>query len=394
MKMLDLILTSQKYASVTPLDSTGCGRRPETYRRTCVCCFQVMPGGSSYCSYCCHVLCLFPVPFQCLSSAFSSAFCSAFSRFVCACQWKKCCHVTQVLLKQKDKIISFVATKVSHMATHFCWQAHTNREKALAKGTGKGTGKALGTDTAHGNSKNRSWNCSSSGLLSWRLLSSLATCRCESVVEHRKLKHRVLRMKMLDLILTSQKYANVTPLDSRWTKYSNPCANNCRQTPDPQRSMLNITWLNLCFQGLICFVHSPKQFLQDYSNIELWGRRGPRGWKGLNISSSLRYWVWTATGDFHTRVLFSSDAGRFQLPVLTVAMCCVCSQSLSSAFCHVPFALSRGPARKRDRLSFCFNKTYQKHIFAGRATRKCKRHWKRHWKGWKGTGNKHGTWQQ
>ena len=33
------------------------------------------------------------------------------------------------------------------------------------------------------------------------------------------------------------------------------------------------------------------------------------------------------------------------------------------------------------------NKTYQKHIFAGRATRKCKRHWK-------GTGNRHGAWQQ
>ena len=36
----------------------------------------------SYCSYCCHAPCLFPVPFQCLFSAFSCAF----SRFVCARQ--------------------------------------------------------------------------------------------------------------------------------------------------------------------------------------------------------------------------------------------------------------------------------------------------------------------
>ena len=83
-------------------------------------------------------------------------------------------------------------------------------------------------------------------------------------------------MKMLDLILTSQKYANVTPLDFR------------------------------------------------------------------------RYWVWTATGDLqtHMRVLFSSDAGRFQLLFLLLPCACVCSQSLSSAF-PVPFALSRGPARKK-----------------------------------------------
>ena len=45
---------------------------------------------------------------------------------------------------------------------------------------------------------------------------------------------------------------------------------------------------------------------------------------------------------------------------------------------------------KRDSLSFCFNKTYQKHIFAGRATRKCKRHWKGTGKGL-GTDKAHGN---
>ena len=58
MKMLDLILTSQKHANVTPLESTGRGRRPETYRRTCVCCFQVMPGTCAV-----SVPSPFPVPF-------------------------------------------------------------------------------------------------------------------------------------------------------------------------------------------------------------------------------------------------------------------------------------------------------------------------------------------
>ena len=93
--------------------------------------------------------------------------------------------------------------------------------------------------------------------------------------------------------------------------------------------------------------------------------------------------------------------------VLTVAMCRVCSQCLSSAFpvplpFPVPFHGLCAPASdfamwltfllKRDSLSFCFNKTYQKHIFAGRATRKCKRRWKRHWKRhWKGTGKGLGT---
>ena len=71
-----------------------------------------------------------------------------------------------------------------------------------------------------------------------------------------------------------------------------------------------------------------------------------------------------------------------------------CAVSVPSAFpvpFPVPFHGLCAPASdfamwltfllKRDSLSFCFNKTYQKHIFAGRATRKCKRHWKRHWKG-------------
>ena len=48
------------------------------------------------------------------------------------------------------------------------------------------------------------------------------------------------------------------------------------------------------------------------------------------------------------RVLFSSDAGRFQL--LFLLLPCAVSVSLSSAFpvpFPVPFALSRGPARKK-----------------------------------------------
>ena len=137
----------------------------------------------------------FPVPFQCL---FQCAFCT----FSWPCQ-QKC--VSGKFCWNKKISYLFLAKKWVTWQNH--WQAHTSREKALGKGTGKGTGKALGrhwTDTAHGNSKNSSWNCSSSGLLSWRLLSSLATCRCERVVEHRRLKHRVLRMKMLDLILMSQ----------------------------------------------------------------------------------------------------------------------------------------------------------------------------------------------
>ena len=90
------------------------------------------------------------------------------------------------------------------------------------------------------------------------------------------------------------------------------------------------------------------------------------------------------------------DEEQFQLLFLLLP----CAVSVPSAF-PVPFHGLCAPASdfaiwltfllKRDSLSFCFNKTYQKHIFAGRATRKCKRHWKRHWKG---TGNRHGTWQQ
>ena len=72
-------------------------------------------------------------------------------------------------------------------------------------------------------------------------------------------------MKMLDLILTSQKYANVTPLDAE------------------------------------------------------------------------TYWVWTATGDLqtHMRVLFSSDAGQFQLLFLLLP----CAVSVPSPF-PVPFQFS------------------------------------------------------
>ena len=154
------------------------------------------------------LVCSQSLSFQCLSSAFCT--------FSWPCQQK--CVFGKFCWNKKISYL-FLAKKWVTWQNH--WQAHTNREKALEK--------ALGTDTAHGNSKNSSWNCSSSGLLSWGLLSSLATCRCERVVEHRRLEHRVLRMKMLDLILTSQKYANVTALDSRWTKYSNPCINNCRQ---------------------------------------------------------------------------------------------------------------------------------------------------------------------
>ena len=80
------------------------------------------------------------------------------------------------------------------------------------------------------------------------------------------------------------------------------------------------------------------------------------------------------------------DEEQFQLLFLLLP----CAVSVPSAF-PVPFHGLCAPASdfamwltfllKRDSLSFCFNKTYQKHIFAGRATRKCKRHWKRHWKG-------------
>ena len=47
-----------------------------------------------------------------------------------------------------------------------------------------------------------------------------------------------------------------------------------------------------------------------------------------------RYWVWTATGDLqtHMRVLFSSDAGQFQLLCLLLP----CAVSAPSAF-PVPF---------------------------------------------------------
>ena len=51
----------------------------------------------------------------------------------------------------------------------------------------------------------------------------------------------------------------------------------------PKVSMLNMTSLNLCCQGLICFVHSPKHSGR-LANIEFWGGRGPSGMKGLNIS--------------------------------------------------------------------------------------------------------------
>ena len=68
--MLDLILTSPKYANVTPLDGTGCGRRPGTYRRTCVCCFKrcrAVPATVL-------TVAMRRVCSQCPSSAFSNAF--------------------------------------------------------------------------------------------------------------------------------------------------------------------------------------------------------------------------------------------------------------------------------------------------------------------------------
>ena len=64
-------------------------------------------------------------------------------------------------------------------------------------------------------------------------------------------------MKMLDLILTSQKYANVTPLDSRWTKYSNPCINNCRQPLTPKGQ------IEFVFPGFDLFRPFAETFLQD-----------------------------------------------------------------------------------------------------------------------------------
>ena len=65
-------------------------------------------------------------------------------------------------------------------------------------------------------------------------------------------------MKMLDLILTSQKYANVTPLDST----------GCGRRPE--------TLIEFVFPGFDLFRDSLKHSCKT-SNIELWGRRGPRG---------------------------------------------------------------------------------------------------------------------
>ena len=118
---------------------------------------------------------------------------------------------------------------------------------------------------------------------------------------------------MLDLILTRQKYANVTPSDSRRTKYSNPCINNCRQPQTPKGQ---------CFQGLICFVHSPKHACKT-SNIEHCGRRGPRGCKGLNISS-----------------IYGTGCGRRPETYRRTCVCCYQvmpgSSSYCSYCCHVP----------------------------------------------------------
>ena len=61
-------------------------------------------------------------------------------------------------------------------------------------------------------------------------------------------------MKMLDLILTSQKYANVTPLDSM-DKYL------ILSPTDPQRSMLNIN--EFVFPGFDLFRPFAETFLQD-----------------------------------------------------------------------------------------------------------------------------------
>ena len=122
-----------KGLNISSIYGTGRGRRPETYRRTCVCCFQVMPGSSSYCSYCCHVPCLFPVPFQCLSSAFSSAFCT----FSWPCQ-QKC--VSGKFCWNKKISYLFLAKKWVTWQNH--WQAHT---KGTVKRHWKGTGNRHGT---------------------------------------------------------------------------------------------------------------------------------------------------------------------------------------------------------------------------------------------------------
>ena len=87
-----------------------------------------------------------------------------------------------------------------------------------------------------------------------------------------------MKMKMLDLKTTNMRTSHLETVDEPNI-----------QTPqsmivDPQRSMLNTTSLNLCCQGLICFVHSPKDSGR-LTNFEFLGRRGPSGLKGLNMWS-------------------------------------------------------------------------------------------------------------
>ena len=87
------------------------------------------------------------------------------------------------------------------------------------------------------------------------------------------------------------------------------------------------------------------------------------------------------------RVLFSSDAGQFQLLFLLLP----CAVSVPSPFpvpYPVPFALSRGPAsknvflvsfllRQKDKL-FLEQKNESHGKITGRRTQTVKRHWKRH----------------
>ena len=70
------------------------------------------------------------------------------------------------------------------------------------------------------------------------------------------------------------------------------------------------------------------------------------------------------------------DEEQFQLLFLLLP----CAVSVPSAF-PVPFPVPFHGLCAPASYLFASTKLNQKHIFAGRATRKCKRHWKGHWKG-------------
>ena len=138
---------------------------------------------------------------------------SAFSKFACAC--RGFCYVIHFV----EKHIVFLFNETKRTKNWFLLGAPCESEQ----GTGKGTGKTHGKSVV----KLKWW-------LRVRLLPNVMNIfifhmlftvfSIAFVPQTMKTKSR----------LENQKYANVTPLNSRLTKYSNPPVDDCHQPPTPK----------------------------------------------------------------------------------------------------------------------------------------------------------------